>query len=152
MLMSNYIKPISKASEYYIPHERHLELIHFCRQYNSWHQAVNDLNFVPRVSENEIHSTDPQDCTSCHAIQLARYNKYLDMVKSTVYEATKDCGDKGYQISRCLLKDVTEGHSYATLFIQEWNSEVVHLSDICSEYSYRRIKQKFFWLLDKARD
>lgn len=146
------MKQMSESNKYYIPKERRLELIHFCRQFSSWHSAVNDLNFVPRVSDNEIHSTDPQDCVSCHAIQLARYNRYIDIVKGAVYDATKDLGDKSYILSRCLLKDVTEGLSYDRLFIQEWNSEVVHLSDICSERYYRGIKQKFFWLLDKARD
>ena len=141
--MSTVIRPeISEKSKYWISRNRYYELKHFCLQYPDWkaelEQIVKTLGYSalsferePTGKTNLVHDT-VFICAERREVLL----KNIALVDTASKEAGRD-------LSRYLIKGVTEGWSYTQLKMS--------MQIPCCRDSYYDIYRKFFWLLDKTR-
>lgn len=137
--MCTDIRPeISKENRYYISKHRYYELKHFCLQYYEWKDlysklavepSTHEINFMPR----RIDISNP---TEKVAIAKAEYAYNMRMIE----EAAKKADPEIYEY---ILKGVTKGLSYTTLFMK-------YGIPCCKDMYYDRYR-KFFWILSQTR-
>ena len=145
--MSTIIKAeLSEKSTYYISKERHLELVHFCRQFKDWVEEYKqqDIRSV-RLNLDYIPTTDISDITADAGIKKAKLSKKIKMVNTTAYKAVKaTC--PWLEDPQPIVDALIEG------IITETRYDGLGISDIISQDRYYKVYRRFFWELDKIRD
>lgn len=147
--MGYTIKELSLKSPYYISKERRLELEHFCKQYPEWVKVVNGLNLIYH-STNEVKTTDISDATyiNARARALMRYTNKISFIDDALAASIEDMIDIyhmqiDYQaVYDAMLKLITKGGSY----------EKSDLPNHISEYRYRELRRRFFYILSIRRN
>ena len=148
--MGYTVKELSKKNPYYISKERRLELEHFCKQYEEWVRGLRDMNFVSGPStELEVKPTDPNDCTYERAVRAIKYSSKIHLVEEVLAGVVDDYTRShpsvylDYEaIYKEMLMLIVVGGSY----------ERSNLQGYISEYCYRELRQKFFYILSERRD
>ena len=139
--MSTVIRPeLSKNNLYWIPKHRYYELKHFCLQFPYWKKmyfAIDGILNSPGNMKLTPKSKQIEDETAKYALEKLHYSRRMDIV---TWAATKTDRD----LSRYILKAVTEGYSYEYLSTK--------LDIPCSRDTYYDRYRRFFWILDKDRD
>lgn len=129
-------RTLSVKSKWYLDKERKLELMHFCRQYKSWHKSA--LNYTyGRPSVERIQVSDKSDPTwedaLAHNIIIAKIATVDNAIKMTAPNLRK-------QILLCAV----EGKSYDAINADE-------LVPVGRDLFYDKMRE-FYWHLDKIRD
>ncbi len=130
---------MSKKNKYYIDKERKYELIHFCRQYKKWKEALRDVqgwSMVPSESEKVDHGGYISDPVARAAAVRKFYTDRLEMIEEAAYKADPELSDY-------IIKGITEDLSYDNLLL-------VHKIPCCKDVYYDR-RAKFLWILDQMR-
>ena len=136
--MTTKIRPeLSKRNKYYISRHRYYELKHFCLQYKSWKNIVNEYNLDPSsYNFNSIKSSDIPDKTSKDAMVIFHLKLNIEIIES----CAKNSDAVLYEY---ILNAVTNGRSYTYLKT---------VCDIpCGKDAYYFVYRKFFFLLSEAR-
>lgn len=121
-------RPMSPRSKWYVEHERHLELLHFCRQYPIWKKALSELRFYPASSES--------DPTGETAIKMEFYESRIAIVEESAKESEAS-------LSKWILINAIDGISFAKLSARY---------DVpCGKDMFKDRMRKFYWILDKRR-
>lgn len=127
---------LSKKSKYHLSKDRTLELVHFCRQYPEWRQAIADIIATEMYVKpgNGIKSSDIPDPTEQIAEKLEYYRKNMAMIEQTAIEADGT-------LYEWIVLGITENITYEWLYFKH---------DLpCSRDTYYSRYRKFLWLLDK---
>lgn len=138
--MSTVIRPeLSKKNKYWIGKHRYYELKHFCLQYKDWVKKYEELQDIHTQAVN--YRAISVDCER-NINQVEKTALYLAATKDKIelVEATSKLA--GGDISKWLLKAVTEGLSYTYL------SNVMDIP--CSRDMYYDRYRKFFYILSKV--
>lgn len=130
---------MSKKNKYYIDKERKYELIHFCRQYNKWKEALRDVDgWSTTLSDSERVNTGNYipDPVARAAMIRKFYDDRLSMIKKAAYQADPELADY-------IIRGVCYEQTYDNLWL---------LHGIpCSRDTYYDRRAKFLWILDKLR-
>lgn len=133
--MNNQRSELSTKNKYWIPKLRYLELKNFCLQYPDWKLALKEI--VLLKSKSEISSSGNfSDPTNLLAAKRMQYEERIHLIESTA-----DLADP--EISKWILKGVTEGYTYEYLRHQ--------LGLPAGRDMYYDRYRKFFWILDQKR-
>lgn len=133
---------LSKRNPYYIPAHRRYELEHFCMQYHEWKMELNRLDSrqcqarytdMPKNRRNDISST-VEDA----AIAREKLNSKISLVESTAREVSEEYAEK------IIYVVTTENVSYETAKARKGIT--------CDKNKFSKMRQEFFWRLDKYRD
>lgn len=124
----------SQQQDYRLSANRYRELKYFCRQYG---EKKRRLYTITEISPPEFradvcsnaHIADNTAATACKRMQL---QKDMQLIEQTAAEVGKD-------ISRHLLKNVTEGIPYEYLDVPY------------SRRQFYRIRMQFFYLLSERQ-
>lgn len=129
---------ISQKNKYWISKHRHYELKHFCLQYESWEQAVKELDGFRGGTGGDAYgrSNTPGDPTANCVELRTGYLDRMDLVRRIAYEADPD-------LAEFIFKAVTEELSFTYLKSK--------LNIPCSRDTYYDRYRKFFWLLSESR-
>ncbi len=130
---------MSKNSRYYIDKHRKYELVHFCRQYQKWKEALRDVDgwsTAPSGNDRVDHGGYVPDPTARAAAVRKFYLDRLEVIERAAYRADPE-------LCNYIIKGVTMGLTYDNLHM------VHHIP--CSRDTYYDRRAKFFWLLDKLR-
>lgn len=131
--------------KYWIPKERYMELLWFCRQYPEWRNAQREITIThsPGFLMAARNGMDPSDPTFKAAEKFERYAK---KVRTIAYALTDTVGD--------MEDDATLETAliYTVCFCKPFQWIQTHLKLPYSRASYYRIYRKFFWCLDKRKD
>lgn len=140
--MSTQIRAtLSKKNKYYIPKERYLELVHWCRQYDSWKfdhamlafGGVKAKVYSEKMQYTWYYHSEVEDA----AMAIVSLDIKMNKIKKACEEADPD-------LQYYILDAVTHGTTYTKMKTQ---------MDIpCSRNTFYDRYHKFFWLLDKTRD
>ena len=137
--MSTPMRPeLSNKNPYWISRHRYYELKHFCLQYPEWKKKISDISYLESIHiRNSRGPRRLKSTTEDKAMTLYFYSRLVSMVEKAANETDDKLGDY-------ILKAVTEGISYDTLYIK------YHIP--CSKSTYYMLYRKFFYILDKLRD
>lgn len=130
------VKELSQKNKYYIPKERYLELIYYCRQYHQWKQEIDNMYDVKSNSFIKLGDSgkyEPYDPTEEDALKL------YDLTQKTqlIFDALRGIEEP---LKSFVFRGVVEPLSFETLVKQ---------FDIpCSKEVYYRERRKFFFALD----
>lgn len=129
---------MSKKNKYYIDEHRKYELVHFCKQYPKWKDALRDVEgwSVPPKGEKVNTGNYISDPTARTAAVRKFYKDRIDMIEKAAYEADSE-------LWTYILRGVTQDLSFDNLYM-------VHKIP-CSKDTYYDRRAKFFWILDKLR-
>ncbi len=129
---------ISKKSRYYLPKERYLELMHFCRQYPEWKRAyISSDGLTARRCETESVSGGAlPDPTAETAMRKLYFRMRMEMVERAALEAAET-------MDKLMIESVTEGVSYECLNAMRGVP--------CGKDVWYVLYRRFFWILDKLR-
>lgn len=130
---------MSKKNRYYIDKDRKYELLHFCRQYPKWKEALFDVEGWSKTPASQ-EKVNNGNYVSDPVARAAAIREFLidriAMVDKAAYEADRD-------LSGYIVRGVTEGLTYDNMFL------MYHIP--CSRDTYYDRRAKFFWVLDKLR-
>ena len=140
---------VSKKNKYYIAEERYYELLHFCKQWPIWLQAIKALDGLAKrpvdldIFKNKHGVSDP---TAKCAEAIEAYQDKLNML----YKAAENaCRDFGYGpgldmfLQEALKENVVNGKSYDT---------IMTLRPLpISRDEFYKIRRAFFYYLSKIR-
>lgn len=129
---------VSSSNKWFVEKDRYLELLHFCRQYETWKRKLNNLSNLRAIcSDDEPKSGEPGDPTANIAIACSKYTAKIDMVESAALEADE-------YIGKFILKGIIDDLSFDKL-------NAKYEIGCCKDTYYDRYR-KFFYILDKKRD
>lgn len=134
----NIPSSLSPKSKYYIPKERYLELVHFCRQYPDWkrdYESIGGITYGEDILD--AHQKEWSDPTYNITQKRLRLSTKMNQVEQAAIDADSF-------LYPWLLKGVTEGLSYDIL---RASSDVPTSRDIYYE-TYRR----FFYILNRFKE
>ena len=130
---------VSKKNKYWLPRHRHLELKHFCMQYDSWKKAYVDLDGWGNGTDDMSIFVKTNSISNPTARCVEARTYYFDriqMLEKTAKEADLVLWDY-------ILYGVTKGVSYDVVRVQ--------MNVPCCKDVYYASYRRFFWLLSKAR-
>lgn len=133
------MREMSENNEYYLDKHRKCELMHFCKQYKKWQEALADVQgwVITRTDEERVDNKGYVSDPTARAAAIRKfYSDRIGMIEKAAYEADPT-------IARYLIKGATEDVSYDNL-------RLMHMIPCSKETYYNRL-QKFFWILDKKR-
>ena len=137
--MSRMRSQMSKKNKYYIPKERYLELLHFSRQYDSFHDQKVQLDWISysyiESAKIEGRKDGYKDRIAELAIEMSALDYKIDIIRKSAYEADP-------QIFSWILCGVTKGFSYEEMKFQGLP---------CGKDYYYERYHKYFYILDKKR-
>ncbi len=141
--MSTVIRhDLSKKNPYYIPVHRRYELEHFCMQYHDWKAELNRLDGrqyqarytdMPKNGVNRFYNPVEEA-----AIVRDKLNSKISLVESTAREVSEEYAEKIVYVV------TTENVSYETAKARKGIT--------CDKNKFSKMRQEFFWRLDKYRD
>lgn len=129
---------MSPKNKYYIEKERKYELVHFCRQYKKWKEALMDVQgwaIPPKGDKVNTGNTVIDPVARAAAIRQF-YEDRLEMIERAAYEADPELADY-------ILRGICYGITYDSFLIRE--------KIPCSRDTYYDRRAKFLWILDKLR-
>ena len=131
---------VSEKNNWYIPKERYLELVHFCRQYPHWRDqalALTGAGVSHKLSAARGQSKS--DPTAYYACMLAYYEERMDMVYDSVCGLTDDI-----VLINALMKNIVYGTSY----------DILSAHDVLpvSRSEFYNMRRQFFYILDGRRN
>ena len=140
---------LSKKNPYWIPTERRLELVHFCRQYPEWRDESREICSVHGYRWSVRVAQAKADPTADMAVRLEELERKMKLVEDAamnavaLYTANNELiNGEAIILRTSLIHHVTNsGYSYATIGVDS----------MISEYAYRKIYQSFFWILSAIR-
>lgn len=136
-MSTNIRNKISESNPYYISKHRHLELVHYCLQYDDLKQIYSELNLYPMITYDKlIKNRNLSDPTKQKAYTRLYFSILIDNIDESAKEA---CNDN--MLEKYLLKGVTKGYSYQML---KTRYGLPYSRDI-----YYKAYRKFFYILDK---
>lgn len=130
---------MSKNSKYYIDKDRKYELIHFCRQYPKWKEALRDVQgwSVKPLENDKVNTGNYISDPVARAAAIRKfYTDRMGLIEKAAYDADQELCDY-------IVKGVTEDLSYENLLL-------IHRIPCCRDVYYDR-RAKFLWILDKLR-
>lgn len=129
---------ISKKSRYYLPKERYLELVHFCRQYPEWKKAYISADglMMGRCGTDGVSGGALPDPTAEAAMRKLYFLERIRMVEQAANEAAET-------MDGLMIEAVTEGASYECLNARRGVP--------CGKDAWYVLYRRFFWILDKLR-
>lgn len=140
--MPNERAKLSKKNKYWIPEERRMELIWFCRQYDEWKKEIGRLermkSSVAAVDYSRSRGSGSQSSpTEKAALSIDRIRRRTEMVDEAAREADK-------QLAKYIKLSVTKKVSFQTLQTK--------YSIPVSKNTWTKIRHRFFWILDKKKE
>ena len=135
--MSRMRSSMSKKNKYYIPQERYLELLHFCRQYMDFCSRIAAIKLL-QTSGSYLMPKEGEaiDLTAEAALRIADLQHKIDIIRDSAKEASPD-------IWMWVLSGITDNLSY----------DVLKLKGIpCGKDYYYEAYHKFFYFLDQKRN
>jgi len=129
---------MSKNSKYYIDRERKYELVHFCKQYKKWKEALRDVwgwSNPPKGDKVNTGNVTVDPVARAAAVRKFYWDR-IKMIEDAAYKADPD-------ICQYIVKGVTESLTYDNLYM-------IH-GIPCSRDTYYDRRAKFFYILDKLR-
>lgn len=138
--MSTDIRPeLSEKNKYWIDRHRYYELKHFCLQYPIWKKAYSEIDSMSKTNYEtplELKSQNAGSPVERCADKRLFYSERIELIDRTAIDTSPE-------LSRYILKAVTEGYSYDYLRTT---------MDIpCCKDTYYELYRRFFWLLSEAR-
>lgn len=133
------MREMSPDNKYYIDKERKLELMHFCRQYKKWKEALASVDLWPKtvVDQDRVdHGGYVSDPTARAAAVRRFYSDRITLIEESAFAADKT-------IACFLIKGATEDVNYDNL-------RLMH-NIPCGKETYYKALQKFYWILDQRR-
>jgi hypothetical protein len=123
----------SESSEYYLPREEFLTVLHFARSYPEWKQTLSIRPGVTamRYDEDKVQTSPKCDSLEKIAIRRVELSKRCKLIEDTVH----DVGDDIYDY---LLNGVTCGTPCYQL---------IQMGMPCSEATYYRRRRRFYYEL-----
>lgn len=130
---------MSKRNKYYIDKERKYELIHFCRQYTKWKEALYDVQgwSTAPTDQDKVDTGGYISDPTARAAAIRKF--YLDrmaIIEEAAYKADPELCDY-------IIKGVTTDATYDNMLMMH--------NIPCSADTYYDRRAKFFWILDKLR-
>lgn len=130
---------MSKKSKYYIDKHRKYELIHFCKQYSKWEEALKDVEgwSISPVGQEKVNDGGYVSDPVARAAAVRKfYSDRIDMVDNAAKEADQ-------YLWRYIVMGITKDLTYENLLI--------FYKIPCSRETYYDRRAKFLWILDKRR-
>lgn len=137
--MPNMRMEMSKKNKYYIDKDRKYELVHFCKQYPKWKEALRDVegwSKIPIFRERVDHGGYISDPTARTAAIKEFYQERIGMIEKAAYAADEYLCD-------FIIKGIVYELSYDNLVLRH--------NMPCSRDMYYDRRAKFLWILDKLR-
>ena len=137
--MPNQRMQMSKKNKWYIDGHRKYELVHFCKQYNKWKEAlasVDGCSTAPSEADKVDHGGYIPDPTARAAAVRKFYKDRIEMVEKAAYEADSELWEY-------IIKGVTQDMTFDTMYMM--------YRIPCSRDTYYDRRAKFFWILDGMR-
>ena len=127
-----------KIEDLEVSKQKMRELKEYCKQYKSWVQALEDINYIQRsgMSFAKIKS-------SAIANPTADIAEIKDLLIKNIYVVEKSAVLTDPDVGGLIFLAVTEGWGYDRL-----NKEK---KIPVSKPTYYRLYRRFFWILDKSR-
>lgn len=143
------MREMSKKSKYYLPKDRLKELTYFCRQYNVWKEAAYHLMdlYAKNLTSEKVQISE----ISCPVERIVEarenYIRKMDMVFNTIKQSVKELfGSNISQMESALFANICYGSTYEQLYFTY--PEVSN----CPRNKFYKLRQLFFWNLNKVRD
>lgn len=131
---------LSSKNKYWISKDRYYELLHFCRQYDSWKEELKMINenvIRPIIFENvKVKNCEVADNTAKMGMKAVELDEKIRMVDKICLEADPF-------LNEYIWLAVTRGVSFNSL-------KTKYQMPAGRNLFYDRYR-KFFWLLDQAR-
>lgn len=124
-------------NEYYVPHNRFMELKYFCLQYDYWKERLAELDGSP--TGNFSGEKNPKNISNPVVRTIERREEFLHNIE-LIEEAAKLADESIYGY---LIASVTKGISYYGLRCYQGMPS-------CKVKYYEAYK-RFFFILDKTR-
>lgn len=123
--------------KYHISKNRYRELYYFCMQYTERAAEIEELRYPSgHPPDGMPKGTVTSDRTASVAVKAAQLDSDNDLIRQAAEEA-------GGTLAPWILKAVTNGMNYNAMRMQE------HIP--CNEKEFRRIRHKFFYILDQKK-
>lgn len=144
---------VSKKNTYYIPKERYYELLHFCRQFNTWVKAYDAIDSLAKRPDNldiSVKSGQPSDPTEKAVETKMLLHNRMCMISAAMSFAMVDIfqgclpDSQREKVRDWMYANVTEGMSYDQL--SAGNVPPISRDEF---YKFRRA---FFWFLSDIRN
>lgn len=133
---------LSTKNLFYLDKFRFNELRNFCRQFDTWKQAIKYIDSLPRRFENPwSRNSTMTDPVAVFVAAREEYWKKVDMVSTAVAKAV----DNDRELYTLMLEAVTRDGSYDAMKRYRGHMPV-------SRAEWYKLYRKFFWILDKMRD
>ena len=126
----------SEKSEYYVPKETFLMIIHYCKQYPAWVDELNALTDTSRAityDSDRVQTSNDSDPTSDLAIRRAEISRKKEEVEQVAKEVAGD-------LHKWLILGVCHDYPYQQL-------EACGIP--CGKNMYYHLRRKFYFELSK---
>lgn len=130
---------MSPKNKYYIDKDRKYELIHFCRQYRKWKEALLDVEgwTTPPIKHDKVNTGNYISDPTARAAAIRKF--YLDRLEMIEHAAN--------EADPALADYIVRGVCYESTY----DNMRLFLNIPCSRDTYYDRRAKFLWILDKLR-
>ena len=119
--------------KYSISRNRYRELYYFCRQYKENERKLRECYEITSRTQSEVKTKNKKDPTAIAAAKAAELTGKLRLVEQAAIEAAPN-------VYQWLIRNVTEEIPFSVL------------NPPCGEASFREMRRKFFYILDKLKE
>lgn len=129
---------LSKKSKYYLPKEKFLEVVHFCRQYPEWKAELDALPDAARAiayDRDRVQTSGESDPVSDLALRRIELEKKKDIIDRAVAKVAPE-------IAKYLIRGICYGETERQL---EWKKMK------CGKDYYYLKRREAYWEIAQRR-